>query len=131
MEKCGNNYKVSTLGDRASLNRIELHDILKLTGTEISINELPAGASVPFVHAHTNNEEAYIILEGKYIVFIDGDEFVIAKEDVLRIDPKAQRCFKADAHSALRYICIQVKANSLGHFTQEDAILCDVKPSWF
>ena len=45
--------------------RVELHDQLKLTGAEVSINQLPAGAGVPFVHSHTNNEEIYGILAGK------------------------------------------------------------------
>ncbi len=44
--------------------RMELHDALSLTGAEISINTLPAGECVPFVHCHKNNEEIYgIILE--------------------------------------------------------------------
>ena len=42
-------------------NRVELHNMLNLTGAEISYNSLPAGASVPFVHAHKENEEIYII----------------------------------------------------------------------
>lgn len=42
--------------------RTELHDRLGLTGAEISVNTLPAGASVPFVHAHKANEEIYFIL---------------------------------------------------------------------
>ena len=29
--------------------RTELHDVLGLTGAEVSINHLPAGAGVPFV----------------------------------------------------------------------------------
>ena len=37
-------------------NRGELHDLLNLTGAEVSCNTLPAGASVPFVHHHTQNE---------------------------------------------------------------------------
>ena len=40
--------------------RTELHDKLSLTGAEVSINSLPAGASVPFIHSHKNNEEIYI-----------------------------------------------------------------------
>ena len=31
---------------------IELNEKLSLTGAEISLNELPAGANVPFVHSH-------------------------------------------------------------------------------
>ena len=45
--------------------RIELHDTLGLTGAEISINVLPAGASVPFVHAHRQNEEIYGTSRGR------------------------------------------------------------------
>ena len=36
--------------------RVELHDSLALTGAEVSINTLPAGACVPFVHSHKNNQ---------------------------------------------------------------------------
>ena len=45
--------------------RTELHDVLGLTGAEISINNLPAGAGVPFVHSHKKNEEIYIILSAR------------------------------------------------------------------
>ena len=55
-------------------NRGELHDLLNLTGAEVSCNTLPAGASVPFVHHHTQNEEVYLILEGKGMLYIDGEE---------------------------------------------------------
>ena len=44
--------------------RTELHDTLQLTGAEISVNNLPAGASVPFVHYHKKNEEIYFIILG-------------------------------------------------------------------
>ena len=54
-------------------NRGELHDALNLTGAEVSCNTLPAGASVPFVHHHTQNEEIYLILEGKGLLYIDGE----------------------------------------------------------
>ena len=57
MEKSGQNYTVISCGDVASLGRVVLHDVLALTGAEVSINELPSGVSVPFVHTHKNNEE--------------------------------------------------------------------------
>ena len=52
--------------------RTELHDLLGLTGAEVSVNTIPAGGSVPFVHAHKANEEIYFILSGKGKVEIDG-----------------------------------------------------------
>lgn len=65
------NYTKTTI---AGDGRIELHDILALTGAEISINQLPAGGKVPFVHAHKQNEEIYGILAGRGTVIIDGEE---------------------------------------------------------
>ena len=48
-----NNFtKVSVAQDA----RTELHDKLSLTGAEIRVNNLPAGAGVPFVHSHKKNE---------------------------------------------------------------------------
>ena len=60
-ESIMSNYNKVTITEDT---RTELHDKLSLTGAEVSINHLPAGASVPFVHAHKNNEEIYAILEG-------------------------------------------------------------------
>ncbi|ATB68781.1 hypothetical protein SJPD1_0666 [Sulfurospirillum diekertiae] len=130
MNPSGKNYSVRSLGNVTSLGRIELHEALSLTGSEVTINELPSGVSVPFVHAHKNNEEVYVVLSGKGWLYIDGDEFEIKEGDAFRIDPNGARCIKADNASALRFICIQAKANSLEGFTQTDGIAVDVKPTW-
>ena len=53
--------------------RTELHDQLGLTGCEVSVNQLPAGAAVPFVHAHQQNEELYGILSGAGEIWLDGE----------------------------------------------------------
>ena len=53
--------------------RVELHEALGLTGAEVSINTVPPNGGVPFVHVHTNNEELYIVLEGKGELWIDGE----------------------------------------------------------
>jgi hypothetical protein len=50
---------------------------LGLTGCEVSLNRLPAGKGMSFVHAHKRNEEVYIVLRGKGIFYIDGEEFPI------------------------------------------------------
>ena len=103
--------------------RTELHDALCLTGAEVSVNALPAGASVPFVHSHKQNEEIYGILEGEGIAVIDGQSFPIAAGDWLRVSPAAKRQIFASETSAIKYICIQVKANSLGAYTAADAVI--------
>lgn len=113
-------------------SRTELHELLSLTGTEVSINNLPAGVSIPFVHAHTNNEELYIVLSGKGSFLVDGEEFLISEGDCLRVDPKGERCLKAADDSTLRYLCIQSRAGSLQGYTMSDGIISEEfkKPSW-
>lgn len=132
MTQSGQNYKVLSCGDVHSLGRVVLHDALSLTGAEISINELPAGVSVPFVHAHKNNEETYIVLSGKGWLYIDGEELEIKEGDAFRIDPKGKRCISASKGMPLRFICVQSKAHSLESFSQADGtrISSDAKPSW-
>ena len=102
--------------------RTELHDKLALTGAEISVNTLPAGSSVPFVHAHKENEEIYFVLSGKGKAVIDGDEVALSEGDWIRIAPAGKRQFFAASDSPISYICIQVKAGSLGAYTADDAI---------
>lgn len=113
-----NNYQKIAVGDEP---RIELHDKLALTGAEISINSLPAGASVPFIHSHKENEEIYAIVDGRGSAVIDGETVELKAGDWLRVAPSAKRRFFAAADEGVRYICIQVKANSLTAYTMTDA----------
>lgn len=104
-------------------DRVELHDQLELTGAEISVNALPAGGGVPFFHAHKQNEEVYIILEGKGLMELDGETVEVAANDFIRVAPAVQRKIAAAADSALKYLCVQVKENSLESYTAADAVI--------
>lgn len=110
--------------------RTELHDLLNLTGSEVSVNELPAGAAVPFVHKHTENEELYGVLEGKGELYIDGKVHAITAGDWFRISPEGRRAIRAAADSSIRFICIQTKAGSLAHYTMTDGVPVDEKAPW-
>lgn len=114
------NYSKTTVTAGA---RAELHDVLSLTGAEVSVNNLPAGAGVPFVHSHKNNEEIYAVLSGKGKAVIDGETVELSEGDWLRIAPVAKRQFSAAEDSQFSFICIQVKANSLEGYTQDDAVI--------
>ncbi len=114
------NYAKTNIGNEG---RVELHETLALTGAEISINNLPAGANVPFVHAHKTNEEVYGILSGSGKVVIDGEEIAITAGDWIRISPAAKRQFFAGSDSPISFVCIQTKENSLEGFTTSDAIV--------
>lgn len=114
------NYKKVNVAQDA---RTELHDALSLTGAEISVNNLPAGAGVPFVHSHKKNEEIYAVLSGKGRAVIDGETVELAAGDWIRVAPAAKRRFSATEDSAISWICIQVRENSLEGYTQDDAVI--------
>ena len=114
------NYAKINVGDEG---RVELHDKLGLTGAEVSVNQLPAGAGVPFVHSHKNNEEIYGIFAGRGKAVIDGEEVALTAGDWLRVAPAAKRQFSAAADSSIAYVCIQVREKSLGGFTADDAVV--------
>lgn len=114
------NYTKTSIAPEA---RVELHELLSLTGAEISINKLPAGGSVPFVHSHKSNEEIYAVLSGKGKAVIDGETIELSAGDWIKLTPAAKRQFSAADDSPIEYICIQVKENSLGGYTAEDALI--------
>ncbi len=105
--------------------RTELHDKLSLTGAEVSVNYLLAGASVPFTHSHKHNEEIYVVLEGKGKAIIDGEEVELKAGDWIRISPAGNRRFFAAEDSGIRFACIQVRENSLEGYTMDDAVAQD------
>ena len=120
--------EVTIMASYAKINvgnegRVELHDKLALTGAEVSLNRLPAGAGVPFVHFHRNNEEIYGVLEGAGRAVIDGEEIALTAGDWLRVAPAARRQFFAADDAGIVYVCIQARENSLGGFTAGDAVV--------
>ena len=77
--------------------RTELHDVLGLTGAEIS--------------------------SGKGSAVLDGEKVDFAAGDVIRIAPAVKRQFSAAVDSAVSYACIQVRENSLEEYTAGDAVI--------
>lgn len=103
--------------------RTELHDLLNLTGSEVSINNLPAGAGVPFVHSHKQNEELYGILSGCGTMVLDGETIDLHAGDWLRVSPQVKRQLSAAADSPISFICVQTKENSLTQWTANDGVV--------
>jgi len=126
-EKMYNRFQYGSLQD---LSRVTLKDNMGLTGTEISVNRLPAGQSVPFVHAHKKNEEVYLFIRGKGSFWINGEVIEVGEGVAVKIAPAAGRCLKADDREDLCYFCIQVQENSLTQHTREDGIILDAKVPW-
>ncbi len=102
---------------------------LGLTGCEVSLNRLPAGKGMPFVHCHKKNEELYIILRGNGTFYMDGNEFPIQEGSLIRVAPEGERAWKAGDED-LYFICIQAEAGSLTQATLEDGVRLATITSW-
>ena len=102
---------------------MELHDLLSLTGAEISVNSLPAGAGVPFVHSHKKNEEIYGVISGKGRAVLDEETVELTAGDWLRVAPAVKRQFSAAEDSPISFLCVQVRENSLEGYTADDAVV--------
>lgn len=116
------NFKKIALDPQAG--RTELHDKLGLTGCEVSVNRLPAGAAVPFVHKHQANEELYGVLEGAGEIYIDGEVVALKAGDWFVVRPEGHRALRA-LDAGMTFICIQTKTGSLEGFTMTDGVVCE------
>lgn len=138
MTTTGKNYTAEEVGPFESLanrdflgfpGRYFIGKELGLTGCEVSLNRLPAGKGIPFVHAHKMNEELYIVMAGSGTFYVDGDEFPIREGSVIRVAPEGERAWTAGDED-LYYICIQAEAGSLTQATLEDGFRLTSKASW-
>jgi len=102
---------------------------LGLTSCEISLNRMRAGSGMPFLHAHKQNEEVYVVVSGNGLFHLDGQELPITEGDVVRVAPSVARGFQAGTQD-LCLICIQAKEGSLEQATREDGFLVEAKASW-
>lgn len=90
------NYKTIELGKLNEIINLEngkvfLHDKLELTGSEISVNCVPAGFKLPFNHKHIQNEEVYIFLSGEGILSADNTKISVKEGTCVKIQPEASR----------------------------------------
>lgn len=98
---------------RSIAGKIFLKDVLKLTGTEVSINKIPAGYSIPFYHTHAQHEEVYIFIRGKGQFQVDDQTLDVSEGTVIRVSPNGTRAWRNNSKEDLYYLCIQANEGSL------------------
>ena len=122
------NYKtieigtINEIGKNYENGKAFLHDKLDLTSCEISVNNMPKSAKLPFNHKHKQNEEVYIFLKGEGIMTLDGQNVDFKEGTCIKVLPNAVRTM--EAKEDVEYICVQAKANSLEQFGFGDGELC-------
>lgn len=143
--RTGPNYACAHVGRFADLGRYRfrhplleapargklfLKDVLGMTGAEVSLNVLPAGKGMPFLHRHDRNEELYLFVGGRGQVQVDGEAIDVAEGSVLRISPAAARAWRNHSDEDLYYVVIQYRADSPVGGTTTDGVAVPGLPQW-
>lgn len=119
--KTTNMGKINEIGNNFENGKAFLHDLLELTGCEISVNSMPAGIKLPFSHKHKQNEEIYIFLKGEGTMTLDNEVIDVKEGTCVKVQPETARTM--ESKTALQYICVQAKVGSLEQFGLTDAEL--------
>ena len=82
-----------------------LKNDLVLNALGLTVVRLPAGKGYTVMHQHKEQEEVYIIIDGKGIIHINGLDIPISRGDFINVFPESKRALKADDDSDLIYIC--------------------------
>lgn len=99
--------------DQAIRGKVFLKALLGLTGMEVSLTSLPAGAAIPYLHRHRTHEEVYVFTAGHGQMQVDEETFEVAEGTVVRVAPAGARSVRADPGVELQYVCIQAREGSL------------------
>ncbi len=108
------------LGERKVRGKVFMSDRVDSTGSEVSLNRIPSGRSVPFLHRHKKHEEIYIVVRGAGDFYVDGDVVPVTEGCVVRIAPEGVRAFRAGNDGPMDVICIQAVAGTLRNRTVTD-----------
>jgi mannose-6-phosphate isomerase-like protein (cupin superfamily) len=110
--------------------KLFLRDLLKSAGLEMSLNVVPPGKAIPFLHRHQENDELYVVIGGRGQFLVDGECIDVADGTVLRIGPSAARAWRNNSDAPLYFLCIQYRADSVVRGGTRDGLRVDGIPTW-
>jgi mannose-6-phosphate isomerase-like protein (cupin superfamily) len=93
--------------------KLFLRRLLSSAGLEISLNVVPPGKGMPFLHRHQHNDEVYVVLGGRGQFLVDGECIDVSEGSVLRLSPPAARAWRNNTDAPLYFLCIQYRAASV------------------
>ena len=74
--------------------KLFLRNLLGSAGLEMSLNVVPPGKGMPFLHKHQQNEEVYVVVGCRGQFLVDGECIDVAEGSVVRISPPAARAWR-------------------------------------
>lgn len=78
---------------------------LGLTAVGLGLYRLAPGQGTTFTHSHERQEEVYVVLEGRGVLLVDGEELPLVRGDLVRVAPEARRALRAADDAALLLLC--------------------------
>jgi mannose-6-phosphate isomerase-like protein (cupin superfamily) len=96
----------------------------------MSINALPPGKGMPFLHRHERNEEIYFIVGGRAQFLVDGKCFDVEEGAALRILPAAARAWRNNSNEPLYFLVLQYRADGSIEGGTKDGRRADGEPAW-
>jgi mannose-6-phosphate isomerase-like protein (cupin superfamily) len=110
--------------------KVFLRNFLGSAGLEMSLNVVPPGKGIPFLHRHQHNDEVYVVVGGQGQFLVDGECIDVAEGSVLRISPPAARAWRNNSAAPLYLLCIQHRADSVIQGGTLDGQGVEGKPTW-
>ena len=110
--------------------KLFLRGLLGSAGLEMSLNVVPPGKGIPFLHRHQNNDEVYVVVGGRGQFLVDGECLDVAEGSVLRISPAAARAWRNNSDGPLYFLCLQFRADSVTEGGTRDGRKVEGTPAW-
>ena len=98
---------------RPARGKLFLRNLLGSPGLEMSLNVVPPGKGMPFLHSHRQNEEVYVVVGGRGQFLVDGECLDVAEGSALRLGPAAARACRNNTDAPLYFLCLQYRADSV------------------
>jgi mannose-6-phosphate isomerase-like protein (cupin superfamily) len=110
--------------------KLFLRNLLGSAGLEMSLNAVPAGKGIPFLHKHQQNDEIYVVVGGRGQFLVDDECIDVEEGSTLRISPAASRAWRNNSAAPLYFFCIQYRADSVIQGGALDGQGVEGKPTW-
>jgi len=110
--------------------KLFLRSLLGCAGLEMSLNVVPPGKAIPFLHRHRQNDEVYVVVGGQGQFLVDAECIDVEEGSVLRISPSAARAWRNNSDAPLYFLCIQYRADSVITGGTSDGQKVEGKPAW-
>ncbi len=115
---------------RPAKGKLFLREFLGSAGLEMSLNVVPPGKGIPFLHRHQENDEVYVVVGGRGQFLVDGEPINVEEGSVLRITPQGARAWRNNSDEPFYFLCIQYRADSVVQGGALDGRKAEGEPTW-